>query len=110
MGAIEEVFLKNASAENRRAYLYADDNRVMGTFLMDLTRPPGRALFARTVNAELSAFNPGPAAAQYDGFEKLQLIAGQDFAHSARTFTSGLWRGNPTPDWYSYEGWPLRWG
>lgn len=23
---------------------------------------------------------------------------------------SGLWRGHSTPDWYHYEGWPLRWG
>jgi hypothetical protein len=40
----------------------------------------------------------------------LQLIAGQDFTHSTQTFSSGLYRGNPTPDWYHYEGWPLRWG
>lgn len=51
-----------------------------------------------------------PARAQYDGFEKLQLIAGQDFGHSSKTFSSGLWRGHSTPDWYHYEGWPLRWG
>lgn len=30
--------------------------------------------------------------------------------HSSKTFDSGLYRGNPTPDWYHYEGWPLRWG
>ena len=50
------------------------------------------------------------AAVQYDGFEKLALIAGQDFPHSSRTYQSGLYRGNPTPDWYHFEGWPLRWG
>ena len=43
----------------------------------------------------MDEFNP--AAVQYDGFEKLQLIAGQDFSHSSKTFSSGLWRGNPTP-------------
>lgn len=107
-GAIEEIFLKNASAENRNAYLFADDNRKMGTFLIDLSRAPGRKLFASAINNVLNEFNP--AAVQYDGFEKLQLIAGQDFGHSSKTFDSGLWRGNPTPDWYHYEGWPLRWG
>lgn len=40
----------------------------------------------------------------------MALIAGQDFAHSPKTWTSGLYRGNPTPDWYHFEGWPLRWG
>ena len=107
-GAIEEIYLKNASCENRNAYLYADDNRKMGTFLIDLTRPPGRALFATAINDVLDQFDP--AAVQYDGFEKLQLIAGEDFGHSIQTFSSGMWRGNPTPDWYHYEGWPLRWG
>lgn len=76
-GALEEIYFKNVSAENRAAYLYADDNRRMGTFIIDLTRPPGRALFAKTINAVLNQFDP--AAIQYDGFEKLQLIAGQDF-------------------------------
>ena len=71
-----------------------------GTFLIDLSRPPGRALFATAINAVLDQFDP--AAVQYDGFEKLQLIAGQDFGHSSKTFSSGLWRGNPTPDWYHY--------
>ena len=33
-GAIEEVFLKNVSTENRRAYMYADDNRILGTHLI----------------------------------------------------------------------------
>ena len=42
----------------------------MGTFLIDLTRPQGRKLFAATINAVLDQFNP--AAVQYDGFEKLQ--------------------------------------
>ena len=108
VGAIEEIYLKNASAENRNGYLFADDNRKMGTFLIDLSRAPGRKLFASAINAVLDQFDP--AAVQYDGFEKLQLIAGQDFGHSSKTFSSGLWRGNPTPDWYHYEGWPLRWG
>ena len=91
-----------------RTDLFADDNRKMGTFLIDLSRAPGRKLFASAINAVLDQFDP--AAGQYDGFEKLQLIAGQDFGHSSKTFSSGLWRGNPTPDWYHYEGWPLRWG
>ena len=81
----------------------------MGTFLIDLSRPPGRAYFSKTINAVLDQFSPG--AVHYDGFEKLQLIAGQDFAHSSKTFDSGMWRGLPTPDWYhGVEGWPLRWG
>ena len=33
-GAIEEVFLKNVSTENRRAYMYSDDNRILGTHLI----------------------------------------------------------------------------
>eukprot|EP01047_Picozoa_sp_COSAG01_P043712 COSAG01_NODE_3900_length_5564_cov_6.249405_2_plen_479_part_00 len=98
-GAVEEIYFKNASAENRNAYLFADDNRKMGTFLIDLSRAPGRALFAKGINGVLNKFDP--AAVQYDGFEKLQLIAGQDFGHSSKTFSSGLWRGNPTPDWVS---------
>jgi hypothetical protein len=144
-GALEEIYFKNVSAENRQAYLFADDNRKMGTFLIDLSRAPGRALFAKEINAVLAVFETlaprncfwgpkklplricctqyflhswcynilwafesraqvldafDPAAVQYDGFEKLQLIAGQDFGHSSKTFSSGLWRGNPTPDWY----------
>ena len=43
-------------------------------------------------------------------FEKLQLIAGMDFPHSSATYQSGMYRGHPTPDWYHFEGWPLRWG
>ena len=65
-------------------------------------------MFAKTVS---DAVNQAPiAAVQYDGFEKLQLIAGRDFGHSRKTFTSGMWRGLPTPDWYHFEGWPLFWG
>eukprot|EP00937_MAST-01D_sp_MAST-1D-sp2_P002385 g2385.t1 len=107
-GALEELYLKNVSTENRLGYMYADQNRKMGTYLLDLTRAAGRARFAALTAAPM-ALAP-IAAVQYDGFEKLQLIAGQDFAHSSRTWDSGAYRGYPTPDWYHFEGWPLRWG
>lgn len=38
LGALEEIYIKNVSCENRHAYLFADDNRRAGTFLIDLTR------------------------------------------------------------------------
>ena len=37
-GAIEEIFLKNVSTENRVAYMYADDNRILGTHLIGENR------------------------------------------------------------------------
>jgi hypothetical protein len=94
---MEEIYVKNVSTESRVGYMYADDNRVLGTYLLDLSRPEGRSYFARTVAGAIDVATP--AAVQYDGFEKLQLIAGQDFQHSAKTWTSGMWRGDPTPDW-----------
>lgn len=107
-GGIEEIYLKNVSSENRLAYLFADDNRVAGTFLVDLTREAGRAYFASAINAVL---DQAPfVAVQYDGFEKLQLISALDYKHSTATADSGLFRGPPTPDWYHYQGWPLRVG
>jgi hypothetical protein len=107
-GAIEELYLKNCSTENRPAYLYSDDNRVQGTFLIDLGSSKGRDFFATSIVDVLKQANF--SALQYDGFEKLQLIGATDFGHSVKTFASGLYRGNPTPDWYHYEGWPLRVG
>lgn len=107
-GSIEELYIKNVSTENRPGYVYADSNRVAGTFLLDLDTDAGRALFAARVAAVTRLANF--SAVQYDGFEKLQLIAALDFAHSAKTATSGLFRGPPTPDWYHYQGWPLRVG
>ena len=107
-GALEEIYLKNVSCENRIGYMYADNNRRLGTYLLDLSREVGRRKFASLIAAPM--VETPIAAVQYDGFEKLALIAGQDFPHSSRTYQSGLYRGNPTPDWYHFEGWPLRWG
>jgi hypothetical protein len=107
-GALEELYLKNVSTETRVGYMYADDNRRLGTYLLDLSRAPGRKKFAELIAAPMTETTI--AAVQYDGFEKMSLIAGQDFPHSSLTYQSGLYRGNPTPDWYHFEGWPLRWG
>ena len=107
-GALEEIFLKNASTENRVGYVYADNNRRAGTYLLDLSRADARRAFA--AHAAAPAIDASIATMHWDGFEKLQLIAGMDFPHSNRTMQSGLYRGNPTPDWYHFEGWPLRWG
>ena len=68
-GAMEEIYLKNVSAEHRRAYLYADRDRQMGTFLIDLLAPAGRQLFAGAISAVLR--HADISAVQYDGFEKL---------------------------------------
>ena len=38
--------------------MYADDNRVLGTYLLDLSRPEGRAYFARTVSAAIDEATP----------------------------------------------------
>lgn len=48
------------------------------------------------------------SAVQYDGFEKLQLIAAVDFGHSSATVDSGMFRGPPNPDWYHFQGWPVK--
>ena len=79
------------------AYMYADDNRLQGTFLIDLSSPEGREFFATSIVNVLKQANF--SALQYDGFEKLQLIGATDFGHSLKTFESGLYRGHPTPDW-----------
>ena len=101
-GALEELFLKNVSAESRVGYVYADNNRRLGTYLLDLSRAPGRQKFAELIAAPMA--ETPIAAVQYDGFEKLALIAGQDFPHSSATYQSGMYRGLPTPDWYHFEG------
>ena len=53
-GSVEEVYFKNVSCENRHAYIYADDNRPTGTFLIDLDSAPGRKLFATAINSVLN--------------------------------------------------------
>lgn len=101
-GAMEELYFKNVSAEHRIAYVYADNNRFAGTYLIDLTVPAGRHLFASAINNVLNQANF--SAVQYDGFEKLQLIAAVDFEHSSATVDSGMFRGPPNPDWYAHCG------
>jgi hypothetical protein len=107
-GSIEEIYLKNVSAESRPAYLFADDNRMGGSFLIDLTRPAGQQLFASAVCSVINQANI--SAVEYDGMEKLELMSPFDFAHSLRTVSSGVFRGPPAPDFFSYQGWPLRVG
>lgn len=107
-GSIEEIYLKNVSAEHREAYLFADDNRMGGSFLIDLTRPAGQRLFASAVNSVINQANI--SAVEYDGMEKLELMSPFDFAHSLKTTSSGVFRGPPAPDFFSYQGWPLRVG
>ena len=65
---MEEIYVKNVSTESRVGYMYADDNRVLGTYLLDLSRPEGRAYFARTVAAAIDEATP--AAVQYDGYDQ----------------------------------------
>lgn len=107
-GAMEEIYLKNVSAENRAAYLFADDNRMGGSFLIDLTRPAGQKLFAAAVCSVINSANI--SAVEYDGMEKLELMSYIDFAHSLRTVSSGVFRGPPAPDFFAYQGFPLRVG
>ena len=52
-GAMEELYFKNASAEHRTAYLYSDNNRFSGSYLIDLTTAAGRDLFASAINSVL---------------------------------------------------------
>lgn len=108
LGAIEELYVKNVSTEARAAYTYSDDNRLHGTYLIDLTREAGQALFADALGAIFAQANF--SVVQYDGFEKLQLISALDWAHSNRTANSSLFSGPANPDWYFQMRWPLRVG
>ena len=112
VGAIEEIALKNVSAEDRTGYLFAEPAiRPTGTYLVDLSQPGGRAFFASTVANILNT--AASATVHIDGFEKLAMIGGQDFAHSAQTFSSP-WQRVPFsfgfPAQVHEEGWPARWG
>ena len=80
-GALEELYIKNVSTESRSAYIFADDCRSAGTFLIDLTTEDGRALFVNETVRVLSLANFSDV--QFDGFEKLQLISQVDFGHSS---------------------------
>ena len=50
------------------------------------------------------------SATEYDGMEKLLLMSPFDYNHSARTTASPLFRAPPSPDWFSFQNWPLRVG
>jgi hypothetical protein len=112
VGAIEEISLKNVSAEDRVGYLFAEPSiRPTGTYLVDLSRPAGRDFFASTVAGVLN--NAASATVHIDGFEKLAMIGGQDFAHSLQTFSSPWQRVQFSfgfPAQVHQEGWPARWG
>ena len=106
-GALEELYIKNTSTENRPAYVFADDCRSSGTFLMDLATDAGRMLFVNQTARVLNLANFSDV--QFDGFEKLQLISRVDFAHSNATFDSSLYLGHITPGHYHLP-WPLKVG
>jgi hypothetical protein len=128
-GSMEELYLKNVSTAARLGYVFADVNRPFGTYLIDLTRDAGRKVrpyqdraargaqsltfafvsqaFADGVSALLNSADI--VTAQWDGFEKLTLIAPRDFAHSAATYDSGAIRGPPAPDWF-HEPFPISTG
>eukprot|EP00664_Eupelagonemidae_sp_cell27_P001782 gene1782-2968_t len=112
VGALEEISIKNVSAQDRLGYLFAEPSiRPTGTYLVDLSRAAGRAFFASTV---AGVVNAGLAdTVHVDGFEKLAMIGGRDFAHSARTFSSP-WARIPYsfgfPSQVHDAGWPARWG
>ena len=76
----------------------------------DRPAPRIRGEYQAPISNTLRGAQTGAKPSPDDGFEKLNLIAGEDFGHSNATWSSGLYRGHPTPDWYHFEGWPLRWG
>ena len=104
-GGMEELYIKDTSAENRPAYLFSDDCRVKGTYLIDLTTEAGRSYFAEAIQSILNRANFSNV--QLDGMEKLQLISAVDFGHSKLTPNSGLFKGHITPGHYHLH-WPLR--
>ena len=106
-GGMEELYIKDTSAENRPAYLFSDDCRVKGTYLIDLTTEAGRSYFAEAIQSILNRANFSNV--QLDGMEKLQLISAVDFGHSKLTPNSGLFKGHITPGHY-HRHWPLRVG
>ena len=107
-GSIEELYIKNVSTASRRgAYVFADDCRSEGTFLIDLATAAGRKFFASSIQAVLQQATFSDV--QFDGFEKLQLISRVDFEHSNKTMDSGLYKGHTTPGHYHLP-WPLRVG
>ena len=114
-GALEEIYLKNVSTEDRKAYLYTDSVRlapsaqggVAGAYVFDLTRPAARKWYAEAMARLLNTADFD--VTQWDGFEINFLVAGWDLAHSPKTFNSGVYRSDPAPDWY-HLGFPTAWG
>ena len=114
-GALEEIYLKNVSTEDRPAYLYTDNARnaasaqggLNGAYVFDFTRQTGREWYANAITTVLNAAEFD--VTQFDGFEVNFLIAGWDWAHSPATFSAGMYRLAPAPDWYAL-GFPTRWG
>ena len=111
-GSLEEIYLKNATTENREAYIYTDNVRpdpAGKVYVFDLNRPSGQAYFATEMSKMLNSQGANFDTTQWDGFEILFVMAGGDFPRSAATARSGLYRGTPSPDWY-HLGWPNLWG
>lgn len=95
-----------------RSYIYTDNvrpNPAERVYVFDLDRPSGRTYFAQSLSAVENGDGANFDVTQWDGFEILLVMGGQDFPRSKHTARSGLYRGAPSADWY-HLGWPLRWG
>jgi hypothetical protein len=112
VGALEEISLKNVSAEGRQAYLFAEPSiRPTGSYLVDLSREEGRLFFSETVSSVLNSASA--CTVHIDGFEKLAMIGAEDWPHSNATFASPWERTNFSskfPPQVHREGWPGLWG
>jgi hypothetical protein len=111
-GSLEEIYLKNVTTETRATYVYTDNVRpspAANVRIFDFVKPEGRSYFAVLMSNLLNSDGANFDVTQWDGFEIQLLVAGSDFPRSARTATSGLYRGDPAPDWY-HVGWPMLWG
>lgn len=56
-GSLEELYIKAVSTEHVPGYLFSDDVRTHGTFLLDLLKPAGRTLYAKQVQEVLNQAN-----------------------------------------------------
>ena len=102
-GSLEEIYIKNVTTESRSAYVYTDNvrpNPADNVRLFDFLRPAGRSYFAGLMSDLLNSDGANFDVTQWDGFEIQLLVAGWDFPRSRRTASSGLYRGDPAPDWY----------
>jgi hypothetical protein len=69
-GALEEIYLKNVSTEDRQAYIYTDNvrpNPAEKVYLFDLNRDSGRDYFATQMSNVLNTEGVGFDTTQWDG-------------------------------------------